>query len=479
LKIDIEKNDAKAYALLSVSVTKEDYYPEFQKQLKQYGKNVNLKGFRPGKIPPSVIRSMYGKSVVMEVFNQTISDKIEEYLEENKLVTLLQPQMKGDSLTPEQLLRFNDEHKFEMEICYLPPIALKASDISANSYTPTPSEKDVDKELEKLLERMESQEPVEEVEKGDFISGTFTQESTNFEETTLLPTNQIASEAIGLFLGKKKEDTVTFDLRTAFPEDATLKNLFYKDEETTAGLTGEFLLTIQEVQRKKKPELNQAFFDSALGEGEADSEETFREKYKARLVEEFDKPVKILLENELQEKLLEEVEIDFDEEFLTRLVISLNDTEIPADELQANVDRFRDFLKWKAITSYFFKEGNLTIEDSDVKSARRKEVSNRLGGIALDQFGDDFIDDLSKRMSEEKGSDFNRTVLDSAVLQKVMEYFIENATVTHESKSLAELETIFDEFSEKQKAKIEAAQPQAEVAAEGAIEEIEEEKAAE
>jgi len=65
------------------------------------------------------------------------------------------------------------------------------------------------------------------------------------------------------------------------------------------------------------------------------------------------------------------------------------------------------------------------------------------------------------------------------VLQKVMEYFIENATVTHESKSLAELETIFDEFSEKQKAKIEAAQPQAEVAAEGAIEEIEEEKAAE
>lgn len=478
MEINIEKNDAKAYALLSVSVTKEDYYPEFQKQLKQYGKNVNLKGFRPGKVPATVIRNMYGKSVVMDVFNKTVSDKIEDYLEENKIVTLLQPQVKGDPLTPDQLMRFDDEHTFQMEVCFIPSISLKASDVTADSYTAAPTDENIKAELEKLRERMEEQVPVETVEKGDFISGVFKQESTEFEEQTLLPTNQVAEGVLDLFLGKKSEDVITFDLRTAFPEDSTLKNLFYKDEEVTASLKGEFELTISEVQRKQKAELNQEFFDKALGEGVVDSEEAFMGKYKERLIEEFDKSIKVLLENELQEKLLKDVDIDFDQDFLVRLVKGLNETEIPEDQLQDNIDRFSDFLKWKAITSHFFREADLKIEEEDVRIARRKEVSARLGGMSVDQFGDDFIDDLAKRMSEEKDSDFNRTVLDGAVLQKVMNYFVENATVSREEKTLSELEAIFEAFSAKQQEKAAAAQPQVEVE-QASEEEATEEKAVE
>ena len=43
-----------------VTVSKEDYYPEFEKGLKQYAKQANIPGFRKGLVPAGVLKKMYG-----------------------------------------------------------------------------------------------------------------------------------------------------------------------------------------------------------------------------------------------------------------------------------------------------------------------------------------------------------------------------------------------------------------------------------
>ncbi len=455
MKIDIEKNDATGYAKLSVAVSKEDYYPEFQKQLKQYGKNVNLKGFRPGKVPPTLIRNMFGKSIVMEVFNKEVSDQIDAFLKEQEVTPLIHPQVKGEMLTPEQLMRFNEEHQFEMETLYVPPIEIDLSTVSVDSYEPVPTDDDVETELDKLRERMSEQQDVEAIEIGDFVTGIFKQEATQFEEETVLPTNQLTEVMHDLFVGKKVGETVTFDLRTAFPEDKSLKMLFYKEDDETAKLEGEFVLEIQKIQRSVKPELNQDFFDKALGEGEVSSEEEFRQKYKEDLANQYKDAIRSWTENKVREALLEHISFEFNDEMI-RKIISENSEKMGTEEVETNMKSFKEFLNWKAITSFFFNKEDLKVEEADVQRARRFEVSQRLGGMSLDQFGDDFIDDLSNRMMEnkEQGREFMQNVLDTAILQKTISYFMEKVTIEQEPKSIAELNTIFEKMREEQDAKV-------------------------
>ncbi|HYD21941.1 MAG TPA: trigger factor family protein, partial [Flavipsychrobacter sp.] len=48
---------------LTVKLAKDDYWPSFEKTLKQYAKNANVPGFRKGMVPSGMVRKMYGQSI--------------------------------------------------------------------------------------------------------------------------------------------------------------------------------------------------------------------------------------------------------------------------------------------------------------------------------------------------------------------------------------------------------------------------------
>jgi len=47
---------------LIVTVTKDEYYPAFDKKIKEFSKTANIYGFRKGMVPVGMIKKMYGPS---------------------------------------------------------------------------------------------------------------------------------------------------------------------------------------------------------------------------------------------------------------------------------------------------------------------------------------------------------------------------------------------------------------------------------
>jgi len=76
---------------LTLNLSKEDYAPTFNSKLKEYRKNANLKGFRKGQVPVSVVRKMFGKNALVDIINNMIGKEMADYLEKADFDILGQP----------------------------------------------------------------------------------------------------------------------------------------------------------------------------------------------------------------------------------------------------------------------------------------------------------------------------------------------------------------------------------------------------
>ena len=70
---------------ITVKVSKEDYFPTFEKKIKEYSKTVNMPGFRKGMVPTGLIKKMYGPSIYTDEVLKTVEKQLFTYLGKKKL----------------------------------------------------------------------------------------------------------------------------------------------------------------------------------------------------------------------------------------------------------------------------------------------------------------------------------------------------------------------------------------------------------
>ena len=76
---------------LTLSLSKDDYLPAFEKSLKEYSKRANIPGFRKGMVPAGLIKKMYGSSLFTDEVLRSVDREIIKYLETEKLDIFGQP----------------------------------------------------------------------------------------------------------------------------------------------------------------------------------------------------------------------------------------------------------------------------------------------------------------------------------------------------------------------------------------------------
>src|SRR6185503_7280456 len=91
-------------------------------RLASLGKTLRLPGFRPGKVPTTVVRQRYGTAVNAEVLEESVSEATQQVLSERGLRPALQPKIDLVSLDPTGTAGKDLEFKVELEL--LPEITL-------------------------------------------------------------------------------------------------------------------------------------------------------------------------------------------------------------------------------------------------------------------------------------------------------------------------------------------------------------------
>jgi len=77
----------------AITVPKEDLASKLEAKIKEMQPQVSLKGFRPGKVPVSHIRKMFGQSIMKDVVEETVNETTQKAINDNKIRPAGQPQV--------------------------------------------------------------------------------------------------------------------------------------------------------------------------------------------------------------------------------------------------------------------------------------------------------------------------------------------------------------------------------------------------
>ena len=166
---------------LKVFVDKKIIEEKIEVRLNELSKTVNLKGFRPGKVPVDVLKRQFGKAVYGEVLEKVLKETSTKALEEKKIKIAGQPKLD---------LKSHGEGKdlnYTLEVDELPSIQLKSiENIKFTDYEINVTEDEIKKRIDDIAKNQNNFKDKNEkeiAENGDLVAFDYdaTIENKSFE----------------------------------------------------------------------------------------------------------------------------------------------------------------------------------------------------------------------------------------------------------------------------------------------------------
>jgi len=344
---------------LSITLPQEEVTKELDKAYKKLGKEVNLKGFRRGKVPMSVLKKNFKDRVEGEVGEKLVQATYFDAVEKEKLDPVVHPEIREHS--------FNDDGTF----VYVAEVDIKPV-FELGEYKGIEIEKPLtavtDEEVDAKIEELRRQHAVLQSADDDYViqnDDVAVVDFQGFHDEKAMPEvhNEDFSVDVGSgSLGKEFEENLV-GLKKG---DKGLHEVDFPAEYPNPVLAGkkvEFKVDVKSVKQRIKPELDDEFAKD------------INEEYKSI------DDLKSGLSKQLQEEKEKALEGDLDDRIMRKLIEN-NTFDIPARLVRFEIE---EMIKQ---TESNLERSGLTLESAGIK---RDELVESNREIAVQRVQGDFI----------------------------------------------------------------------------------------
>jgi len=401
---------------VEITLNYDEIRNEIDDEVKKQSREIQLPGFRKGKVPKSLLKQRYGNALEIEASEKVANAKFWQLAKENDFKPLGQPVMTDLDFNPEK------DFKFKVKFEVVPKIDVKDYKnqlIEIPDFKVKPEE--VEKEINHILRSNSTNEIADVV--GDDENFLLEVELTRQNETGQ-PVENSKPEKMQIDLsnenvhadiknnakGKKVGDKFKFH----FHDERTVQNKDGKEENITEHFDYEVL--INEIKKIKLPELNEELIKKVTKD-KISTEEELRKEIEKDIQNYYEQRIEEFTRNKLISQIIKSNDFtppaSLVESILDQMVKSEEDRLKKQGMKKVDTNYLKEYLKpsamnevkWYQIKSEIQKKENLEVKDEELEELAK--LDSEKTGLPVDKLINYYkSSNQTERMVDKKIFDF-------------------------------------------------------------------------
>lgn len=390
---------------LTLAVTSEDYADSRKKKLNDYRKKAEIKGFRKGMVPMSLVEKMYGQSALVDSVNDVVAEGLNNFIQENNLRVLGEPLPSEDQ--PETDWTAGNDFTFKFDIAQNPEVSFELSkEDEVVYYTITVTEAARKEMKNNLLKQYGSLEDGKKAKEEDFIIVDFEQGDMKVEDTYVALRN-VAEAARKSFVGVKPGDVLDVNVNEAFENETDRSSMLKVNKDELANLDPMFKMTVKNVKTFVNAPLTEETFEKIFG---VKTEEEFDAKIEERIRAEYSQEADFRFGKDVKDYLLQKANVEVAEKFLKRWVFVVNEGKFTMEDIEKDWDLFILDYKWQMVRGYLMNKYGVKVEEADLLASAKGFAAYQFAMYGMNNVPEEQLESFAKNILAQE--DQGRRILD-------------------------------------------------------------------
>ena len=354
---------------LKVLVDKKTLEKYLNEKYEEVSKTVQLKGFRPGKVPKEILKRQFGKAVYGEVLDKVLKETSTQALSDNKIKPAGQPKI--------DLKSFGEDKDLEyiISVTELPKIDLKQlENIKADEYEVTIDSKEIDKRINDIAKNQKNfveVDPAKVANEGDLVAFDYkaTVDGNDFKGSEGKNTQLELGKDLFIkgfdkqLLKVKKNETV--EVEVTLPENFPEKDL--------VGKQAKFICKILSVKKSKEVVINDEFAKN-LGAKDLNDLKSLLDK---QINEEYKNSLGMITKkqilNQIEKFKIEEIPENLIEQEIKILSQGLKEEDIKTKKKEFET-KAKQRIKVGLILNEYGEQNKIKVEEKEMQAEVQKQL---------------------------------------------------------------------------------------------------------
>ncbi len=372
-------------SIIKIKIVPNDYLSKVEKRINEIKPKLNLKGFRPGKVPIQLIKKMYGKSILIEEINKLTSHELTNYIREKKINLIGEPLPEKSNKKKIDWDKQSDfEFKFRIGMVSEFKLETFSKKIKFNKYDIKIDKKIVSETIQNLQNQFPAFIDTKEIKNDSIVEGKIINSEKYKNQKLKLFLKSLNQDEIKNFLKKKIGNKIIFSSYKLCDSNINLLNqIFQTNHNSINDFDDKIDFQIEKISSQKPSNINNELFDKVFGKGKIKNKTEFENKIKESIKSNYDRESDILLNRSIQKQITKNHKISIPDEFLKSWIIKNNDKKSSEEIINKNYENYCNELKWTFIVDKIIENEKIKVENNEIEETAKNQIRYQLASSGI------------------------------------------------------------------------------------------------
>ena len=425
------QKDALNYEV-TIEIAAADYAEAQKKKLNDIRRRADIRGFRKGMAPMSLINRLYGEQSLYESVNTVLSDALNDFIRDEKIRIVGEPLTSADQ--PELDWKDGNDFVFKFAIAQTPEVDFEVSEADKIVYYDINVTEAAKKEMKKnMLQQVGSLQEADATGEEDYIVADLDNGEIQAEGVYISIRN-VAEAQRQTFVARKAGETFQVNINEAFENETDRAAMIRVDKAKLPGVNPEFNITVVNVKTFVPAEESQETYDKLFGEGVVQSAEEFDAQVGERIAANHAQEADYRFSQDARKYFLDKADVQLPEAFLKRWLVHANEGKFTPEQVEAEFGPFLADFRWQLVRGTILRKFDLKVEDKDIHEAAKAYAAYQYAMYGMGNVPDNMLEDAARNMlsDENQVRRFEEQVEDNKAMTAIREH------VTLQHKKISE-----------------------------------------